>query len=370
MLRSGIDSAGDFIRNGGLVVFPTETVYGLGADAFNPDAVAKIYAAKGRPGDNPLILHIANAGDFSRLAHEPPDYAFALIENFWPGPLTLVVRKNPTLPAWLGGHPSGTTETVGIRMPAHPVARALIEASGCAIAAPSANKAGKPSPTSLAHVLEDYNEAERNGIFFLDDSERNDEFIGLESTVIDATGDKPVILRHGGITAEEILSVTNRLPTETANASRCAIATVSEANASRCATEFEPARKSPENPRSPGMKYKHYAPRAEMTILSGRPEKIAEYISNVGAGKIGALVSAETATHLPCPAPPNLKILPLGDDASGDKKIIARNLFANLRKFDSLGVDIIFAEAVCESGIGAAITDRMRKAAEGRAVSV
>ena len=336
-----IEDAGRAIRGGGLVVFPTETVFGLGADAFNAEAVARIYSAKGRPGDNPLILHVANTEDFSRLAHEPPQYAFRLIEKFWPGPLTLVVRKNPSLPAWIGGHPSGTTDTIGIRMPRHPVAISLIRASHRTIAAPSANKAGKPSPTRLDHVLEDYNEDERWGIFFLDDCGYNG-FVGLESTVVDVTGEKPVILRPGGVTAEEIFEIATFLQNESPSHAQ---------------------------PRSPGMKYKHYAPSAEMIILSGEPRKIASHIleATARAGTVGALVSSETQKHLPHPAPSNMT---LGGIPGGDKKIIAQNFFANLREFDRLGVDIIYAESVCESGIGAAIMDRMRKAAEGRIINV
>ncbi|MCL1845253.1 MAG: L-threonylcarbamoyladenylate synthase [Defluviitaleaceae bacterium] len=388
-LFTQIKRAGDFIRAGSLVVFPTETVYGLGADAFNAEAVSRIYSAKGRPGDNPLILHVASREDFSRLAHEPPDYAHALIEKFWPGPLTLVVRKKADLPAWLGGHPNGVTETIGIRMPAHPVASALIRAADCIIAAPSANKAGKPSPTSLAHVLEDFCEAERGGIFFLEGENAD---VGLESTVVDVTGEMPVILRPGGVTAEEIFEVASILQNS-----------VGECHSP---TQFETP------PRSPGMKYKHYAPRAEMTVLSGEPQKIATHIFEAGlesgAEKIGALISAETQAHLPHPTPPNVKILPLGVGAGSDpiddiltnrnffqkssevsvreqpparnesellsfheyKKIIAQNFFANLREFDKLNVNIIFAEAVCENGIGAAIMDRMRKAADGRIIDL
>ena len=210
----GIGQASAIIREGGLVVFPTETVYCLGADAFNSDAVARIYSIKGRPGDNPLILHVAKAEDFKKIAHNPPEYVFALIDAFWPGPLALVVRKNADLPGWVGGHPSGKAETIGIRMPSHSLALALIEESGCVIAAPSANKAGRPSPTSLSHVAEDFPPAEHD-LFFLDGGNAE---VGLESTVLDITGESPVILRPGAITEEQIHAVVkhyeNNLPRE------------------------------------------------------------------------------------------------------------------------------------------------------------
>lgn len=331
MLRGGVEEAAEFLRAGGLVVFPTETVYGLGADAFNADAVARVYSTKNRPVDNPLILHVADAAEFSRLAANPPEYAYALIKEFWPGPLTLVAKKNPSLPAWLGGHFSRTTETIGIRMPAHFTARELIEAAGCVIAAPSANIAGKPSPTTLAHVLEDF--PDLAGILALDGG---DSIVGLESTVVDITGEKPVILRPGAITSEEI----------TGEAFKKIVAA--------------------QVPRSPGMKYKHYAPRAEMTVLSGDAEKIAAYVKNFfhenPGRRVGVLAREKTLAFFEN----SQYILSMGE---GEKKI-AQKFFSRLREFDRLGVEIIFAEAVPETGLGAAIMDRMRKAAGGRVVKI
>ncbi|MCL2578070.1 MAG: L-threonylcarbamoyladenylate synthase [Defluviitaleaceae bacterium] len=335
LCSSRIKQAGEYLRNGGLVVFPTETVYGLGADAFNADAVARIYSEKGRPGDNPLILHIANIESFRELALNPPEYAFALIEAFWPGPLTLVARKNPELPAWLGGHPGRVTETIGIRMPAHPIAQELIEESKCIIAAPSANKAGKPSPTTLAHVLEDFPQLH----MALDGGSAK---VGLESTVIDITGENPVILRPGAITKEDVFKIIKTL---------------------RTASQFS----EDEKPRSPGMKYKHYAPRAAMTLVSGDSENVAAYIldeDKTGA-KIGVLINKKTLKYFQN-APSNMEILLLGND----EKTIAQNLFSRLREFDRLNVDLIFAETTPENGLGVAIMDRMRKAAEGRIVYV
>jgi len=332
--------AAERIREGGLVVFPTETVYGLGADAFNASAVARVYSEKGRPGDNPLILHITNTEQFEELANNPPPYAYELIKAYWPGPLTLVANKKFTLPAWVGGHPDKSTSTVGIRMPAHPVAMAFLKEAGI-VAAPSANKSGKPSPTALSHVLEDFPkiESESSDITALDGGSAT---IGLESTVIDITGDHPKILRHGTITAERISLVT-KLPTHD----------------------------TPKNvavPQAPGMKYKHYAPRAEMTLISGNAIDVAAYISKCAEEsdhRVGILLQEKTRGCFPYP-PSNAEILVLG----GDDKAMARNLFACLRKFDQMGVGKIYAEAVNESGIGVAIMDRMRKAAEGRVIDV
>lgn len=318
------------------MVFPTETVYGLGADAFNPDAVSRVYSAKGRPGDNPLILHVDSAEKFPELALNPPEYAFALLEAFWPGPLSVVVKKKPSLPRWLGGHPSGATDTIGIRMPSHPTALAFIKEAGCVIAAPSANKAGKPSPTTLAHVLEDF--AEHN-IVSLDGG---NAALGLESTVVDITGERPRILRPGFVTSEEIRAVTRLEP--------------------------DGAENSPDTPRSPGMKYRHYAPQAKMTIISGSAKNVADYISRECSGaarhRIGVLVGAETRKLLR--ETENMEILNSGEN----EKAIAANLFARLRYFDKLGVDLIFAEAVPDSGLGAAIMDRKIKAAEGVVIHV
>jgi len=322
------------------VVFPTETVYGLGADAFNPEAVAKIYSTKGRPGDNPLILHIAKIDDFTKLAHNPPNYAYDLAKEFWPGPFTLVVKKNPSLPPWLGGHPDGRAETIGIRMPAHPIAQALIQESDSIIAAPSANKAGKPSPTTLAHVLEDYSPQELAQIITLDGG---NSIVGLESTVVDATGESPIILRPGAIALNHEKEFTP--PSQTNNLAGGVI------------------------PRSPGTKYKHYAPRASMTLLSGESEKIAAYILQKCANSqnIGVLLHEKTLKHIPLSSlHPTTKVLSLG----GDHKSIAQNLFSRLRQFDQLEVVSIYAEALSEIGLGIAIMDRMRKASEGRIVTL
>jgi len=330
--------AGKLIRDGGLVAFPTETVYGLGADALNAKSVARVYEIKGRPCDNPLIVHINGMSYFEEIIHNPPEYAFVLMENFWPGALTLVGRKKPELPAWFGGHPDKVTSTVGLRMPSHIIARELIKASGTAIAAPSANKAGRPSPTTSRHVLTDFPEITQAGNAFIL-LEADNSHLGIESTVVDITGEKPKILRPGFITAEQIFTA--------------------------CGLSPESAEFGDETaPRSPGMKYKHYAPRAEMTVLVGKPENIANYISKYTPEKsVGLLISDEVSR--------NLNISP-GKYISMETapELLAKNLYSYLRHFDERGVEVIFAEGIPAEGVGVAVMDRMTKAAGGRVVYV
>jgi len=364
-----IKKAASIIKDGGLVAFPTETVYGLGADGFNADAVARIYAAKGRPNDNPLILHIASMEQFFELADNPPEYAIKLAQNYWPGPLTLVAKKQSHLPPWVGGHPNNSTKTVGIRIPNHPVALALIQAAGRPIAAPSANKAGKPSPTSAAHVVEDYPNCDYidmiidfsgnsfmrakmlpNSVIF---SPATDSFrrslmegktleVGVESTVIDITGETPVILRPGAITAEMIQQFSP-LSQQTATT---------------------------DTPRAPGMKYRHYAPQAEMIILNGTAHAVAaKIIFECGAKRkdfIGALVTKTAADIIKNQNTLNIHIQILSENPQN----IAQELFAQLRKFDKTNVTTIYAQAVPDDGIGTAIMDRMRKAADGKIIDI
>jgi len=339
MLRGGIDikKAAAIITRGGIAAFPTETVYGLGGDATNPKAVAQIYNAKGRPGDNPLILHIADPDDLYKLTDSPPAYAKALSDAFWPGPLTMVFNKKLDLPTWLGGHPSGTTKTIGIRMPSHPIALELIRVSGCFVAAPSANKAGTPSPTKAEHVIADF--ADGSIDYVLDGGLVE---VGVESTVVDVTGSTPIILRPGAITAHMIAKVTGIMP--------------------------QGSFSSKTAPRAPGMKYRHYAPKAPMTLLVGNDSDIAKYISLYidKNKKTGLLITADVEALFDSfnNNSPTPYLLPLGHT----QEIIAQNLYDNLRQFDRLGVDIIYAQAPNEEGIGTAILDRMKKAAEGRVI--
>jgi len=384
MLRSGIKAvkpaagseavtkAAEIIATGGIAAFPTETVYGLGADAFNPTAVAGVYAAKGRPGDNPLIMHIANKSKFFEIAENPPAYANALIKAFWPGPLTLVAKKKPGLPPWVGGHPKGTADTAGIRMPSHSLALALIEKSGCVVAAPSANLAGTPSPTLAEHVATDFVNGEID--FILDGGAVPG---GLESTVVDVTGPTPVILRPGAITAKMITEATG-LKTEDYYVNVEPPAPNAPAKTSDgCAILDSPDNAViPESPmappRSPGMKYRHYAPKAPMTLLIGSEASIAKYVQNQYAKsqnlRTGILVTEETEAIL-CQSlseSSQVKYITLGRKASPET--IAHNLYAALRKFDTIGVDVIYAEGLPHDGLGIAIMDRMKKAAEGRVV--
>ena len=338
MLRDGISNAALFVKQGGLVAFPTETVYGLGGDALNPSTVEKIYAAKGRPADNPLIVHIARADDFWQLNLGAPDYVKHLIQEFWPGPLTLVAAKNPDLPKWVGVHPSKEADTIAIRMPSHPVALELITLSGCFIAAPSANKSGRPSPTASEHVTHDF--PEDLNIIVL---EAGPTTVGLESTVLDITGETPIILRPGFVTQEEIEHTAQRR------------------------AKYKVAAKN-NTPRSPGTKYKHYAPRAPLTILVGSHANIAGFLTQETKNPgLGALVTPITYDLLPEYVLTDASIICSGSAAD----VFAKNLYADFRKFDSLKeVNRIFAECMPFEGIGVAIMDRMDKAAEGRIVIV
>ena len=341
--KKRIQKAARIINNGGLVAFPTETVYGLGADAFNAQAVERIYTAKGRPGDNPLILHIATIEQFMELAEDLPYYVASLIDVYWPGPLTLIAKKKSHLPSWVGGHPQNNTDTIGVRMPSHPVAKAFLMAAGCPVAAPSANKSGRPSPTTSQHVKDDF-EATGEVDMILDGKGAD---IGIESTVVDITGSQPGILRPGVITEKMI----------------------------RAAAKVELAdAKGAENtvvPRSPGMKYRHYAPKAPMVILKGQSSDVATYILNEynkapEGEQIGLLITELTKNALAGQPLPDAKIKNL----SQNHIRVAQNLFAQLRDFDTLGVTKIYAEAVTDDGIGVAIMDRMLKAAEGNVVNV
>jgi L-threonylcarbamoyladenylate synthase len=244
-----IRKAGDIIKNGGLVAFPTETVYGLGADALNEEAAARIYAAKGRPSDNPLIAHIADIDMLRPLVKEIPEVAHKLIEAFWPGPMTLIFEKSQIVPKGT----TGGLDTVAVRYPSHPIAQALIKEAGTSIAAPSANLSGKPSPTLGEHVVDDMD----GRIDMIIDGGMVG--MGLESTIIDVTVTPPMILRPGFITKEMIEQVIGQVEIDKAILSK------------------------PEEglkPKAPGMKYRHYAPSADFTIYNGEAEKVAETIAN------------------------------------------------------------------------------------------
>lgn len=323
-----LQEAAALIKAGEVVAFPTETVYGLGADGLNGSAVRKIFAAKGRPADNPLILHIAEKKEIEQLAAVLSANAQALMQAFWPGPLTLVVAKAAIIPDEV----SAGLDTVAVRMPVHPVARRLIKLAGCPIAAPSANKSGKPSPTNAKDVLEDMNGLIAGVI----DGGSSD--IGVESTVVDTTAPVPVILRPGGITKEMLEEVLGAVEIDPALA-----------GSSEC------------RPKAPGMKYRHYAPQAPMYLFIGE-EAVTQMKAAIDKGlvsgkKIGVVAGAVVARDLPKDS--NLVV----KDWQEDPAVLAENLYSWLRGFDHEKVDVILAQGVTESGLGLALMNRLRKAA-------
>lgn len=337
------------LREGRLVAFPTETVYGLGADALNPAAVASIFTVKGRPGDNPLIVHIARLEDLPPLVSSIPPLAQKLFQAFAPGPLTLVLPKSAAVPDLV----TAGLDTVAIRIPAHPVARRLIELAGVPVAAPSANRSGRPSPTQSWHVENDL-----DGLIPYIVDAGSCEF-GLESTVIDATGDEPLILRPGAITEAQIRSVTGAV-----------------------AGSSGPA--DPEQaPRSPGMKYRHYAPQARVLIAEGATadERAAQTRTDIATllaegRRVGVFGCRQfiqglqqpwfelikDTWHLNGQATPG-RLSGIATSESPDARAAGRLFFDALRRFDQARVDVIIAEALPGSGLGAAYMNRLRKAA-------
>jgi L-threonylcarbamoyladenylate synthase len=326
-----IQTAAEIIRKGGLVAFPTETVYGLGADAFNGDAVLRLFEAKRRPLDNPPIVHVAAKADVVPLVEQIPQKAQLLINKFWPGPLTLVLKHSPRVPKVT----TAGLDTVAVRMPIHPVAAALIKASGCPIAAPSANLAGKPSPTTAEHVYEDLN-GRIDAI--LDGGATN---IGVESTVVDFSTDPPMLLRPGGLPFETLKKVLPDLVLHS----------------------FVEAEKeiSEEKIRSPGMKHKHYAPKAPVILVEGGLEAVVAKIKELSEAykhdgkRVGVLATDETQSSYNADA-----VMSLG--TRSNVTTIAANLFRLLREMDAKGVDVIIAEGVPPEGLGLAIMNRLRKA--------
>lgn len=315
-----IKLAAKIIDEGGLVAFPTETVYGLGANALNPEAVGKVYAAKGRPSDNPMIVHIASKEDLAKLTPQITGDMEALMETFWPGPLTMIVERNPEIPDVT----TGGLDTVGVRMPDNKVALALIDASGWPIAAPSANLSGKPSPTRAIDVIEDLS-GRVDAII-----ESGNCSFGIESTVVDMTGPEPMILRPGIITEKDLQEALDKpiLMDPTLN--------------------VRPDRFNNDNfkPKAPGMKYKHYAPKAEMMIFEGEAEAVeaainAERMERELLGQKVAVITYD----------------------SGNPKQAARRFFAELRDADRHGADAILAAAIEEEGIGFSVMNRMLKSA-------
>ena len=326
-----MDRAGKLIAEGELVAFPTETVYGLGGDALDPDASRKIYAAKGRPSDNPLIVHIAEFDDMKRVAREVPEQARKLADAFWPGPLTMIVWKSDAVPeATTGG-----MQTVAVRMPNHPVALELIRRSGCLIAAPSANTSGRPSPTEAQHVAEDLS---GKIAMILDGGPVG---IGIESTIIDLTEEKPMILRPGYITPAMLSEVLQE-----------------EVVIDPGIIAADDTRK----PKAPGMKYKHYAPKAEMIIVDGAQDAVIAKINELTAAKraegkkVAVIATDETKERYDAQV-----ILSMG--RRSDEDAIAQHLYKILRECDELEVGEIYSECFQTPRIGQAIMNRLLKAA-------
>ncbi len=330
-----LTEAAAVLRAGGIVAFPTETVYGLGAHAADTAAVERVFAAKGRPLDNPLIVHVASIEAAGRVAETISETERALMEAFWPGPLSLVLRGKVGA---VSGRVTCGLPTVAVRMPDHPAALSLLEAAGCPVAAPSANRSGRPSPTSAAHVLEDL-DGRIDGI--VDDGATG---VGLESTVAEVLeGGAVRILRPGGVTREQLEEAGFR---------------VEEAKVSESV-------EAAETPRSPGMKYAHYAPKGELTLVAGDRERAAAYIHRQLAAHGGGVLTYEERAGL---FPEADVVVSLG---SLDRlETAAQGLYAALRRFDELGVERIYAEACSEEGIGEAVMNRLRKASGGRSVHV
>lgn len=329
--RKVLEEAAAVIRNGGLAAFPTETVYGLGANALDEKAAKKIYEAKGRPSDNPLIAHIADLDGLKPLVSEIPEAGRKLAEAFWPGPLTLVFPKS-------GIVPHGTTgglETVAVRMPSDPVARELIRLAGVPIAAPSANTSGRPSPTRAEHVFQDMD----GKIDLIVDG--GPVGIGVESTIVDVTEEIPTLLRPGAITMEMLGSVVGKV-------------------------DVDPAITGPMRadvkPKAPGMKYRHYAPKASLTLVEGDAEVVTARINNLAAKKlgeglrVGIICTEETKALYPAGMVKSIGL-------RADEATVAHNLYAVLREFDDLEADVIFSESFPADELGQAIMNRLNKAA-------
>lgn len=325
--KDKIKIAAEIIKNSGLVAFPTETVYGLGGNALDEHVARKIYTAKGRPQDNPLIVHIYSLLQLDQLVKEIPSRAAALMDKFWPGPLTIIFYKKDIVPFGT----TGGLDTVAIRMPAHPVALELIKESGVPIAAPSANISGRPSPVCARDVAEDLSKRIE---MILDGGPAS---VGVESTVLDLSEEVPMILRPGGVTLEELEDILGRV-------------------------DLDPGLAPGEKPRSPGQKYRHYAPKASMTVISGSIEhqvktirELAEQMVANGS-KVGIMATAQTRHRYT-----KGYIISVGDRTA--PLTISSNLFTILRKFDRLKVDSILAESISEEGIGLAVMNRLYKAA-------
>ena len=324
--------AAKIIREGGLLGIPTETVYGLGANALDETAVLHIFEAKGRPQDNPLIIHIPDESWLERYCENVPKEAYLLAERFWPGPLTMILPRKKIVPL----RTTGGLETVGVRCPDHPVTLAVILEADVPIAAPSGNTSGRPSPTTAAHMTEDMN-GKIDGIF-----DGGPCRVGVESTIIDLTVTPPRLLRPGGLPLEALREVLGEVAVDKAVTQKLA---------------------DGEKPRAPGMKYRHYAPKAPVTVVLGDPERTAEYIAGHIAENAGVICFAEFTGRFP-----GHTVRSLG--SAEDREEQARRVFDDLRFFDSTDVTEIFAQCPDAAGLGLAVRNRLQKAAGFRIVEV
>ena len=325
-----LKEAANIIYNGGTVAFPTETVYGLGANALDEKAVEKIFIAKGRPQDNPLIVHVASK-DIEEFVDEIPEVAKKLIDKFWPGPLTIILNKKEIIP----NRTSANLKSIGIRMPSNEIALKIIELSGCPIAAPSANISGRPSPTEVERCIEDLN----GRVDYIIGGSKSD--VGVESTIVDCTVNPPIVLRPGGITLEMLKEI-------------CKDITIDKGIQGKPSNDFKP--------KAPGMKYRHYAPKAKVKIVKGNREKTIEKINEIvqnyidNKKKVAILSTEELKNNFS-----NAEIISLG--SKNNLEDVAKNIFEALRKCDDMNVDLILCEAFEEKGIGLAIMNRLNKAA-------
>lgn len=330
-IASQLEKACELIRNGELVAFPTETVYGLGGNALDETAAARIYAAKGRPSDNPLIVHVADKDSLHVLGREIPEEAFRLADRFWPGPLTIIVRRADIVPK----STTGGLDTVALRMPADDIALELIKGSGCYIAAPSANASGRPSTTRAEHCIEDLS---GKIPMVLDGGAVK---IGLESTIVDLSADRPLILRPGVVTIEQLREYIPEIEFDPAVIS------------TSCGKDIVA--------KAPGMKYRHYAPKGEFVIFEGEPEKVIMKINELIAEKkdkgfkTAVLATEETKDFYGADY-----VISVG--RRSDEAEIAAHLFESLRKFDESETDYIFGECFFAPGVGRAIMNRLLKA--------
>ncbi len=335
--EAGIRRAGEILLSGGLVAFPTETVYGLGGNALDAGAAAKIYEAKGRPSDNPLIVHIADWDAIGQIAVHLPRQAKQLSDAFWPGPLTMILQKSAAVPY----ETTGGLETVAVRMPDHAIAQALIRAGGGYVAAPSANTSGRPSPTSAQHVAEDL---DGRIDMIIDGGEVQ---IGLESTIVDLTEEIPMILRPGFISREMLEQVIGTVKTDRG-------LTAEDASV---------------RPKAPGMKYRHYAPQAPLFIVEGTEQAVEEKINALASGEYaagrcaGVIASDETAEMYAFGVVKSM-------GSRSDELEISRHLYAILREFDRLGVSVIYSESFQTPQMGPAIMNRLIKAAGHQIIHV